>query len=99
MIDVAKRIERSGATRRAALAEAGRLRLRPILMTTCALTAGMVPVALGAGEGGDFRAPLGRVVIAGVITSTILTLIVVPAVYDALSEWRDRLVCRRVRRV
>ena len=99
MIDVAKRIERSGATRRAALAEAGRLRLRPILMTTCALTAGMVPGALGAGEGGDFRAPLGRVVIAGGITSTIPTLIVVPAVYDALSEWRDRFVCRRVRRV
>ncbi len=99
MIDVAKTIERGGADRRTALAEAGRLRLRPILMTTFALTAGMVPVALGVGEGGDFRAPLGRVVIAGVITSTILTLIVIPAVYDGLSEWRDRMVRGRVRRV
>jgi hydrophobe/amphiphile efflux-1 (HAE1) family protein len=94
MIDVAKTAERSGVERRTAIAEAGRLRLRPILMTTFALMAGMVPVALGLGEGGDFRAPLGRVVIGGVLTSTILTLIVIPSVYDALSEWRDRLRVR-----
>ena len=53
-------------SRREALIEAGRVRLRPILMTTFALIAGMMPVAIGAGEGADFRAPLGRAVIGGV---------------------------------
>ena len=67
-------------SRREALIEAGRVRLRPILMTTFALIAGMMPVAIGAGEGADFRAPLGRAVIGGVITSTLLTLLVIPTV-------------------
>jgi HAE1 family hydrophobic/amphiphilic exporter-1 len=73
---------------REALIEAGRIRLRPIMMTTLALIAGMVPVALGHGEGGDFRAPLGRAVIGGVITSTLLTLLVIPTVYEILHDWR-----------
>jgi HAE1 family hydrophobic/amphiphilic exporter-1 len=59
-------------------------------MTTFALIAGMIPVAIGSGEGADFRAPLGRAVIGGVITSTILTLLVIPTVYDIMSGWRDR---------
>ena len=88
-----------GLTRRDALIEAGRIRLRPILMTTLALIAGMVPVALGLGEGADFRAPLGRAVIGGVITSTILTLVVIPTVYEILDEWRERLLARFRRRV
>jgi HAE1 family hydrophobic/amphiphilic exporter-1 len=58
-------------------------------MTTFALIAGMVPVALGHGEGADFRAPLGRAVIGGVITSTLLTLLVIPTFYDILAGWRD----------
>jgi HAE1 family hydrophobic/amphiphilic exporter-1 len=60
-------------------------------MTTLALIAGMIPVALGAGEGADFRAPLGRAVIGGVITSTVLTLVVVPTIYEIFSEWRTKL--------
>ena len=80
--------------RREALIEAGRVRLRPILMTTFALIAGMIPVALGVGEGADFRAPLGRAVIGGVITSTLLTLLVIPTVYEILSDWRDALFAR-----
>jgi HAE1 family hydrophobic/amphiphilic exporter-1 len=76
---------------REALIEAGRVRLRPILMTTFALIAGMIPVALGVGEGADFRAPLGRAVIGGVITSTLLTLIVIPTFYEILDEWREKL--------
>ena len=76
--------------RREAIIEAGRTRLRPILMTTFALIAGMVPVALGIGEGADFRAPLGRAIIGGVITSTLLTLLVIPTFYDILSGMRDR---------
>ena len=60
----------------------------PILMTTLALIAGMIPVALGVGEGADFRAPLGRAVIGGTITSTLLTLLVIPTIYDTLDSMR-----------
>jgi HAE1 family hydrophobic/amphiphilic exporter-1 len=88
-----------GLDRRTALIEAGRIRLRPILMTTLALIAGMIPVAMGLGEGADFRAPLGRAVIGGVITSTVLTLVVIPTVYEILDEWRERLLARFGRKV
>ena len=91
LVDFAKWSEESGKSRRDAIIEAGRVRLRPILMTTFALIAGMVPIAIGAGEGADFRAPLGRAVIGGVITSTILTLLVIPTFYEVLTELRDWL--------
>jgi HAE1 family hydrophobic/amphiphilic exporter-1 len=95
LIDFAKWAHKDrGVNRREALIEAGRIRLRPILMTTLALIAGMIPVALGLGEGADFRAPLGRAVIGGVITSTILTLVVIPTVYEILDEWREGLFAR-----
>jgi len=90
LIDFAKWThERRGLPLRDALIEAGRIRLRPIIMTTFALIAGMIPVALGRGEGADFRAPLGRAVIGGVITSTVLTLLVIPTVYEILSNARS----------
>jgi HAE1 family hydrophobic/amphiphilic exporter-1 len=92
LIDFAKWAEEAGTPRREALIEAGRVRLRPILMTTFALIAGMIPVAIGAGEGADFRAPLGRAVIGGVITSTVLTLLVIPTFYEIMTEWRDWLL-------
>jgi hydrophobic/amphiphilic exporter-1 (mainly G- bacteria), HAE1 family len=89
LIDFAKwSKEKNGSSTRDALIEAGRIRLRPILMTTLALIAGMIPVALGFGEGADFRSPLGRAVIGGVITSTFLTLLVIPTFYEILDEWR-----------
>ncbi len=91
LIDFAKWSEEKGVERREALIQAGRVRLRPILMTTFALIAGMIPVALGGGEGGDFRAPLGIAVIGGVITSTLLTLLVIPTVYETLADARDWL--------
>ena len=91
LIDFAKWAQAEGRPRREAIVEAGRARLRPILMTTFALIAGMIPVALGVGEGADFRAPLGRAIIGGVITSTLLTLLVIPTIYDILSGMRDRL--------
>ena len=94
LIDFAKWGQERGMGRHEALVEAGRIRLRPILMTTLALIAGMIPVALGHGEGGDFRAPLGRAVIGGVITSTLLTLFVIPTVYDILAGWREALMAR-----
>lgn len=91
LIDFAKWKHEEGVPLRDALIEAGRTRLRPILMTTMALIAGMMPVAIGAGEGADFRAPLGRAVIGGVITSTILTLVVIPTIYEIFAEWRSGL--------
>ena len=94
LIDFAKWSEEKGISRREALIQAGRVRLRPILMTTFALIAGMIPVALGGGEGGDFRAPLGIAVIGGVITSTLLTLLVIPTVYEILADARDWLGAR-----
>ncbi|MEO8192607.1 MAG: efflux RND transporter permease subunit [Gemmatimonadales bacterium] len=90
LIDFAKWArERDGLSRREALIQAGAIRLRPILMTTLALIAGMIPVALGRGEGAQFRAPLGRAVIGGVITSTLLTLVVIPTFYEIMDEWRE----------
>jgi HAE1 family hydrophobic/amphiphilic exporter-1 len=94
LIDFAKWSRERGVDRRTAIVEAGRIRLRPIMMTTLALIAGMLPVALGFGEGGDFRAPLGRAVIGGVITSTVLTLVVIPTVYEILDDWREALTSR-----
>jgi hydrophobic/amphiphilic exporter-1 (mainly G- bacteria), HAE1 family len=88
LIDFAKWGQESGKDRRTAIIEAGRVRLRPIMMTTLALIAGMIPVALGRGEGADFRAPLGRAIIGGVITSTFLTLLVIPTIYEILDDWR-----------
>jgi len=81
--------ERKQISTRDALIEAGRIRLRPILMTTMALIAGMLPVAIGAGVGGDFRRSLGVAVIGGVITSTVLTLLVVPTFYEILDGMRE----------
>src|SRR4030095_7699010 len=90
LIDFAKWTrEQSAVPLRDALIEAGAIRLRPIMMTTLALIAGMIPVALGLGEGAQFRAPLRRAVIGGVITSTVLTLVVIPTFYEIMDEWRE----------
>jgi HAE1 family hydrophobic/amphiphilic exporter-1 len=95
LIDFAKwSRERDGLSRRDAIIKAGAIRLRPIMMTTLALIAGMLPVALGWGEGAEFRAPLGRAVIGGVITSTLLTLVVIPTVYEIMDEWREAILRR-----
>ncbi len=89
LIDFAKWArEKNGMPLREALIEAGAIRLRPILMTTFALIAGMIPVALGRGEGAQFRAPLGVAVIGGVITSTVLTLLVIPTFYEIFDNMR-----------
>jgi HAE1 family hydrophobic/amphiphilic exporter-1 len=98
LIDFAKWSHEKGMPLREALIEAGRIRLRPIMMTTIALIAGMIPVALGRGEGADFRAPLGRAVIGGVITSTLLTLLVIPTVYEILDNFRSWMAAKVWRR-
>jgi hydrophobic/amphiphilic exporter-1 (mainly G- bacteria), HAE1 family len=95
LIDFAKWArEQDGLELREALIQAGAIRLRPILMTTFALIAGMIPVALGRGEGAQFRQPLGVAVIGGTITSTLLTLLVIPTVYEILDEARHWLITR-----
>ena len=91
LIDFAKWGQEQGMDRRTAIIEAGRVRLRPILMTTLALIAGMIPVALGIGEGADFRAPMGRAIIGGTLTSTLLTLLVIPTVYEIMDEARIKV--------
>jgi HAE1 family hydrophobic/amphiphilic exporter-1 len=78
-----------------ALLLAARVRLRPILMTTLAMIFGMVPLAFALTEGSEMRAPMGQAVIGGVITSSLLTLVVVPVVYcytDDLAAWARRVL-------
>ncbi|MES2259591.1 MAG: efflux RND transporter permease subunit [Pseudomonadota bacterium] len=94
LLDAARKREEEGYSREDALMHAGRMRLRPILMTTFALIAGMFPVALGLGEGGEFYRPLAVSIIGGTITSTILTLLVVPTFYDSIEIARDRAVAK-----
>jgi hydrophobe/amphiphile efflux-1 (HAE1) family protein len=98
LLDAARKREAEGFGREDALMEAGRMRLRPILMTTFALIAGMMPVALGLGEGGEFYRPLAISIIGGTITSTILTLLVVPTFYDSIEIARDRMLAKFHRR-
>ncbi len=81
LVTFAERARREGADARAAAVEGGRHRLRPILMTSCAMIAGMVPLAVGLGEGGEQTAPLGRAVIGGLLAATVTTLFVLPAIF------------------
>ncbi|HYK83081.1 MAG TPA: efflux RND transporter permease subunit [Gemmatimonadales bacterium] len=87
LIDFANKARDRGADRRAALIDAGELRLRPIVMTTLAMIFGMLPTALALGAGAEFRAPMAHAVIGGLITSTLLTLVVVPVVYTYLDDF------------
>jgi hydrophobe/amphiphile efflux-1 (HAE1) family protein len=98
LLDAARRREEEGFNREKALMDAGRMRLRPILMTTFALIAGMLPVAIGLGEGGEFYRPLAIAIIGGTITSTILTLLVVPTFYDSIEIKRDHMAAKFHRR-
>ena len=90
LVDFANQGMREGMGLRQALMEAGQIRLRPILMTTLAMIFGMLPMAIGAGSGGSINAPMARAVIGGVITSTLLTLVVVPVLYTYLHAFSER---------
>jgi HAE1 family hydrophobic/amphiphilic exporter-1 len=98
LLDAARVLEHQGMEREQALMVAGRKRLRPILMTTFALIAGMMPVAIGVGEGGEFYRPMAVAIIGGTITSTVRTLLVIPSFYDSIEIWRDRAVAKFRRR-
>ena len=89
LLDAARSLEEQGVEREEALMTAGRKRLRPIIMTTFALIAGMLPVAIGVGEGGEFYRPMAVAIIGGTITSTILTLLVIPSFYDSIELTRE----------
>ncbi len=95
LVDYTNTLRERGMSRREAILHAGPVRLRPILMTTFAMIFGMIPVALGVGEGAETRAPMGITVIGGLLTSLFLTLLVVPAAYDLFDDWTRRFRKRR----
>ena len=92
LVDFANHARKAGATVADALLQAGLIRMRPIVMTTAAMVFGMLPLALAFNEGGELQAPMGRAIIGGVITSTLLTLIVVPVLYSYLVGKKKPLV-------
>ena len=92
LIDFIKESLSKGLSRNEAIMLAGQTRLRPILMTTAAMVMGMVPLALGIGEGSEQQAPMAHAIIGGVITSTLLTLIVVPVIYTYLDDGKQRFL-------
>ncbi|PTQ88431.1 efflux RND transporter permease subunit [Agitococcus lubricus] len=94
LIDFIKVALEKGEDRTRAVIMAGKTRLRPILMTTMAMVMGMLPLALGLGDGAEQRAPMAHAIIGGVITSTLLTLVVVPVVYTYLDDIKQR--CARL---
>ncbi|MFA7278976.1 MAG: efflux RND transporter permease subunit [Sterolibacterium sp.] len=86
LVDFINQGIREGKPLTQAILDAGQVRLRPILMTTLAMIFGMLPMAAGLGDGGEMQAPMGRAIIGGVITSTLLTLIIVPVIYTYLDK-------------
>jgi HAE1 family hydrophobic/amphiphilic exporter-1 len=97
LVDYTKVLRSRGLDRRTALITAGRTRLRPIMMTTSAMIFGMLPLFFALGKGAEFRAPMARAVVGGLITSTMLTLIVVPVVYSILDDVEEWLFGRKKR--
>jgi HAE1 family hydrophobic/amphiphilic exporter-1 len=98
LVDFTNTLRARGLSREEALQQAGPIRLRPILMTTISLVLAMVPIALAIGRGSEFRAPLGIVIIGGMLVSTLLTLLVIPCMYtvmDDLTQNLRRLVAPR----
>lgn len=98
LIDFIKKAMDRGEARYDAILNAGKTRLRPILMTTSAMVMGMVPLALGLGEGGEQSASMAHAVIGGVITSTLLTLVVVPVIFTYLDDFKNFML-RQARKI
>ncbi len=88
LVDYTNRLRRAGASKLEALRKAGRVRLRPILMTTSTTVLGLFPMALGLGEGSELRSPMAWTVIGGLVVSTALTLLIIPVVYSLLDRTR-----------
>jgi len=98
LVDFANRRRAAGVDKVRAMLEAGPVRLRPILMTAASTIIGVVPVALAMSEGGESRAPMAVAVIGGALTSTLLTLIVIPVIYLMLDDGAARVTARFRRR-
>jgi hydrophobic/amphiphilic exporter-1 (mainly G- bacteria), HAE1 family len=98
LVDYTNVLRGRGMTRREAILQAGPVRMRPILMTTFAMIFGMLPIALGVGEGAETRAPMGIAVIGGLLTSLVLTLVVVPSAYDIFDDWQEKFKNRKKRK-
>lgn len=92
LIDFTNQLRTRGLSVKDAVLTAGPIRLRPVLMTSLALIFGMLPIALGLGEGSEFRSPMAITVIGGLITSTLFTLIVVPVIYDLFMGLKERFI-------
>jgi multidrug efflux pump subunit AcrB len=84
LVDFTNHARKAGASVADALVLAGQTRMRPIIMTTMAMVFGMLPLALALNDGGEIQAPMGRAIIGGILTSTLLTLVVVPVLYSYL---------------
>jgi len=91
LVDLINQLRAGGSERIEAIREAARLRLRPIMMTTLTTVLGLLPMALGLGEGAEMRSPMAITVIGGLLTSTLLTLVVVPVMYAILDRRADAL--------
>jgi len=98
LVDYTNTLRSRGISRRDAILEAGPVRLKPILMTTFAMILGMLPIAVGLGEGAETRAPMAIATIGGLISSLFLTLLVVPVVYDLFDEAAERFSAWRARK-
>jgi HAE1 family hydrophobic/amphiphilic exporter-1 len=95
LIDFVNKEREAGADRTNAILASARVRLRPIIMTTAAMIFGMLPLALAIGEGAEQRAPMAHAVIGGLITSTLLTLFVVPVFYTLLDDLAVRVMGKK----
>ena len=89
LLDLINQLRERGMDRMSAIKEGARLRLRPIMMTTLTTVLGLAPMALGIGQGAEMRTPMAITVIGGLLTSTLLTLLVVPVMYSLLDRRRD----------
>ncbi|MDH4129231.1 MAG: efflux RND transporter permease subunit [Spirochaetota bacterium] len=91
LVDYTNTLRKKGLEKREAILKAGPIRLKPILMTTVAMVMGMLPIAIGTGEGSETRAPMAVATIGGLLTSLFLTLVVVPVAYDLLDAMKVRI--------
>jgi HAE1 family hydrophobic/amphiphilic exporter-1 len=97
LVDYINTLRGRGRELYAAVLEAGPVRLRPVLMTAVSTILGMLPVALGRGDGSEWRSPMGVIAIGGLATSTFLTLLVVPVFYTFVAELQDAVAGRATR--
>jgi HAE1 family hydrophobic/amphiphilic exporter-1 len=90
LVDYTNTLRKRGLSIRESIIQAGSVRLRPILMTTTTTVLGLLPMALGLGEGAEIRTPMAWTIIAGLISSTVLTLIIIPSVYNIVTNFVDK---------